>query len=97
MPTLRVSWPQPPSGLLTYFHTTCPTYTCFMAGCGLSKRCLEALESYIELLSNARCDRRHTNTWQHRATRECAEGLMELMATYRSSTPRPSPPPQIEF
>ena len=48
---------------------------------------LEALEAYVEVCADARCDKRFTQTWQRHATAIFAEALMELVATYRSSRP----------
>lgn len=47
----------------------------------------EALEAYVEVCADARCDKRFTQTWQRHAAAIFAEALMELVATYRSSRP----------
>lgn len=47
---------------------------------------MEALEAYVEVCANARCEKRFTHAWQRHEMAPFAEALMELVATYRAAT-----------
>ena len=52
----------------------------------------EALEAYVAVCADARCDKRFTQAWQRHANASFAEALMELVATYRSCRPSSASP-----
>ena len=53
---------------------------------------MEALEAYVEVCANARCEKRFTHAWQRHEMAPFAEALMELVATYRAATHTSAPP-----